>query len=259
MAAPSTGPAQIPDVSGSPADHQPILDVNRTAYDTLASSYKETTYIRQEGAKKWLTQPLPRITATAQPTALDVGCADGAQSRALSALGYAVTGVDFSAQMVSVARELADDPTLPNKPSFLHGEFLTGRYVDELGAEVLLDSAPFDLVLATAFVHLFPPDSDNEALQKVLSYVTPGGDALVSTTAATSSRQGLEPKVGTDGQVAHRWRNHYTIEQFTWLVREAARDVYGAEVPVRPWVAFDPDSEGKIWIDIIVTRPSSSH
>jgi SAM-dependent methyltransferase len=256
MAAPSAVPTLIPAVSSTSPDLQAILDINRAAYDMLAGTYKGSTEVRQENAKKWLTQRLPQITATARPTALDIGCADGTHSRVLSALGYTVTGVDFSAPMIAAARELADDPTLPNKPRLLHGEFLSGRYVDEHGAQARIDSAGFDLVLATAFVHLFPPESDDDAVRKVLAHVAPGGTALISTTAAMSNRQGLEIKAGADGQVAHRWRNHYTLEYFVWLVGEAARDVYGAKVPVQPWVVVDPDSAEKLWIDVTVTRPA---
>ncbi|WP_369373748.1 class I SAM-dependent methyltransferase [Promicromonospora sp. Populi] len=239
-------------------DLQSILDINRAAYDMLAGTYKGTTEVRQQSAKKWLTQRLPEITSAGRPTALDVGCADGTHSRVLAALGYAVTGIDFSAQMICAARELAADPTLPNKPSLLLGEFLAGRYVDEDGADAPLDGARFDLVLATAFVHLFPPEADDDAVRKVLRHVATGGTALISTTAALSNRQGLEAKAGAGGQVARRWRNHYTLEYFVWLVREAARDVYGVRVPVQPWVVVDPDAEGKVWVDVVVTRPARS-
>lgn len=256
MAAPSAVPVLIPAASGSLPDLPSILDINRAAYDALASTYKGTTGVRQENAKKWLTQRLPQLGAGAHPTALDIGCADGTHSRVLSALGYAVTGVDFSARMIAAARELAQDPTLPNKPVLLHGEFLAGRYVDEADAEAPLDGSLFDLVLATAFVHLFPPEADEDAVRKVLAHVAPGGTALISTTAARSNRQGLEIKAGADGRVTHRWRNHYTLENFVWLVREAARETYGARVPVQPWVVVDPDSDGKLWIDVVVHRPA---
>lgn len=256
MAAPSAESVLIPAVSSSSPDLQSILDINRAAYDVLAGTYRGTTEVRQENAKKWLTQRLPRLSADARPTALDIGCADGTHSRVLSALGYAVTGVDFSARMIAAARELAQDPTLANRPVLLHGEFLAGRYVDESGAEAPLDGSLFDLVLATAFVHLFPPEADEDAVRKVLAHVAPGGTALVSTTAALANRQGLEIKAGTDGRVTHRWRNHYTLEYFVWLVGEAARDVYGARVPVQPWVVVDPDSDEKLWIDVVVHRPA---
>ncbi|MFJ3406664.1 methyltransferase domain-containing protein [Promicromonospora sp. NPDC090134] len=256
MAAPSAVPALIPAVSSRPPDLQAILDINRAAYDLLAGTYKGTTDIRQENAKKWLSKRVPEITGPEQPTALDVGCADGTHSRVLSMLGYSVTGVDFSAPMISAARELMSDPTLPNKPSLLHGEFLAGCYTDEGGATVSLDDRRFDLVLATAFVHLFPPEADDDAVRKVLGHVTPGGTALISTTAATADRRGLEVKVGAGGQGATRWRNHYTYRTFVWLVGEAAREVYGVKVPVQPWVIVDPDAPGKLWVDVVVTRPA---
>lgn len=256
MAAPSAVPVMTPAVSSTSPDLPSILEINRDAYDALAGTYRGTTMARQEYAKKWLTQRLPRMSAGARTTALDIGCGDGTHSRILSALGYTVTGIDFSGRMIAVARELAADPTLPNTPALLHGEFLAGRYTDEAGAATSLDGVLFDVVLATAFVHLFPPGTDEEALHKVLAHVAPGGTALISTTVAQDNRQGLEAKTGAGGQVTHRWRNHYTLEHFVWLVGEATRDTYGVKVPVQPWVVVDPDTEGKLWIDVVVRRPA---
>ncbi|WP_423463974.1 class I SAM-dependent methyltransferase [Promicromonospora sp. MS192] len=256
MGAPPVVLDEIPAISTTPSQLQAILDINRNAYDALAGTYRATTLSRQENAKKWLTQRLPRVTGAEQPTALDIGCADGTHSRVLSALGYTVTGVDFSAQMIAAARELCDDPTQPRRPRLLHGEFLAGRYVDEDGRETRLDGAVFDLVLATAFVHLFPPERDDEAVHKVLAHVAPGGTALISTTVAASGHRGFESKTGADGRTTVRWRNRYELETFVWLVGQAARDVYGAKTSVRPWVVGDPEDTGKVWIDVAVARPS---
>ena len=173
-------------------------------------------------------QRLPQITRADHPTALDIGCADGTHSRVLSALGYAVTGVDFSAPMISRGtRALQTTRRCHNKPSLLHGEFLSGRYVDEHGTDTLFDGARFDLVLATAFVHLFPPEADEDALRKVLSHVAPGGTALISTTVEPTNRTGARDQGEFERRLASRWRNRYTFETFDWLVREAARDMYG--------------------------------
>lgn len=254
MATPSAVPVLIPSANGAPPDLWHILDINRAAYDMLAGTYQETTRSRQENAKKWLVKRLPGTAATSRPTALDIGCADGTHSRVLSSLGYDVIGIDFSERMISAARRLAADPTLPNKPHFLHGEFLAGQYVDAAGRNVPLDGTQFDLVLATAFVHLFPEEYDEDAVHKVLAHVAPRGSALISTTASESPWRGLETKTGANGLTTQRWRNRYTLEHFVWLVRRAARDIYGARVSVRPWVVGDPDSDEKQWVDISVTR-----
>ncbi len=54
---------------------------------------------------------LPSIIGTAQPgaTALDFGCGAGRSSRFLQGLGYTVTGVDISAEMLSQARRIDPD------------------------------------------------------------------------------------------------------------------------------------------------------
>lgn len=151
-----------------------------------------------------------------------------------------------------------DQRTSPNKPSFLHGEFLAGRYTHENGTAASLDDRHFRFVLATAFVHLFPTYADYAVMCKLLHHVTPGGVALITTTAVTTDRRGLEVKFGAGGQSATRWRNHCTYQTFVWLVREAAREVYGVKAPVQPWVIVDPDFPSKLWLDVAVTRPTWS-
>lgn len=51
---------------------------------------------------------LPALIGAASPgaTALDFGCGAGRSSRFLRTLGYTVTGVDVSAEMLSQARRL---------------------------------------------------------------------------------------------------------------------------------------------------------
>lgn len=246
----------IPAISTTPSQLQAILEINRAAYDMLAETYRATTSTRQENTKKWLTDLVPQPTSTRRFTALDIGCADGTHARVLTTQGYTVTGVDFSAPMIAAARALSSDPTLPGAPRLLHGEFLTGRYLDERGEETRLDDSCFDLVLATAFVHLFPPERDEEAVRKVLRHVAPGGTALLSTTAAGTNRRGFEAKTAADGRTAVRWRNHYDYPTFLWLVREAARDEYGERATVRQRVVADPVDGAKLWIDLAVDRPA---
>ena len=183
MAAPSAVPVLIPAVSSTHPDLQMILEINRAAYDMLARTYKGTAGIRQENAKKWLTQRLPQITATAYPTALDIGCADGTHSRVLSALGYAVTGVDFSAPMITrgprasgrpdtatTSRRCCTASSWPAATSMSRDGHPARRRDGSTSSSPPPSSTSFR------------PRPTTTPLRKVLSHVAPGGTALISTT-----------------------------------------------------------------------------
>lgn len=246
---------EVPADSTTPDRLQTILEINRSAYDHLAPTYRASALERQVNAKEWLIRRIPPATGTRPRTALDIGCADGTHARVLSTLGFTVTGVDFSPAMIAAARELNADPTLVAPPRMLHGEFLSGDYTDERGTPVRLDDELFDVVLATAFVHLFPPESDEEAMSRVLAHVAPGGTALVTTTVAADGRRGLEDKAAADGVTALRWRNHYALEMFLGIVRLSVLDAWGTRASVRPWILPDRVDPAKRWVDVVIQRP----
>ena len=90
-----------------------------------------------------------RLIRAARPEAtciLDLGCGTGRHARELAALGFTVTGVDRSAEMVALARQL---PTAGVR--FFEGDLGTVR-LDER----------FDVV--TSLFHVFSYQTTNEAL-----------------------------------------------------------------------------------------------
>ena len=108
-------------------------------YDLL---YRDKDYVGEAAY-------VARLIRAAKPGAsdiLDLGCGTGRHARELAALGFTVTGVDRSAEMVAVARQI---PTPGVR--FFEGDLATVR----------LD-ARFDVV--TSLFHVFSYQTTNQAL-----------------------------------------------------------------------------------------------
>lgn len=155
--------------------------------------------------------------------ALDIGCADGSHAFLLAERGYKVTAVDFSPRMIGLARARDTSSLNGPQPTFLEGEFLAERFIDAAGEVATLDSK-FELVVANAFVHLFPKPSDEDVVRRALNLVTSRGLAIFSTTLENVREEDFFLKPRTDGAAVERWRGHYPKDDFLSLVRDTAGD-----------------------------------
>lgn len=202
-----------------------VLDVNLAAYQALADDYRETSPQRLQHAARWLRDPQrgTPLKPIAAGHALDIGCADGSHAFLLADRGYNVTAVDFSPRMIGLARARETQPSGGPRPTFLEGEFLKAEFFDATGESTPLDQG-FELVVANAFVHLFPRPADEDVVRQALDLVAPGGLALFSTTIEDIRDEDFFPKPRMDGTAVERWRGHYPKDDFLCLVRDAAGD-----------------------------------
>jgi SAM-dependent methyltransferase len=205
-----------------------VLDVNLAAYQALADDYRETSPQRLQHAARWLQDPQlgTPLEPVATGHALDIGCADGSHAFLLAERGYNVTAVDFSSRMIELARAREVPRSGGPRPTFLEGEFLTGKFFDAAGQAAPPLDQRFELVVANAFVHLFPRPADEKVVRQALDLVAPGGLALFSTTIEDSRDEEFVPKPRMDGTAVERWRGHYPKDDFLSLVRDAAGDEF---------------------------------
>ena len=89
---------------------------------------------------------------------VDLGCGTGALTEQLAARGYDVTGVDASAEMLSLARE--GHPELKFQP---------GNALDFTLGE------PVDAVFSNAVLHWIDADKQQTMLDHIASQIKPGG------------------------------------------------------------------------------------
>jgi SAM-dependent methyltransferase len=232
-----------------------VSAVNEVHYETNVLHYQERAEGRYAGNEQWLKPIIATLRFAPRARAVDVGCAVGTNSFYLANQGYAVTGIDSSPRMIIAARATARSSGLSNKPTFFRQDFCT--WVPVPGEHL------FDLVVATAFVHLFPAPLDRDITDALLSHVAPGGAAIISTTVEMLHSQALRSKHDDDdpgpgpGQPLSkvRWRNNYTRETFRNLIERVAVSRFGATFTMVEHTSPDPARPEKQWSDIVVTRP----
>lgn len=133
-------------------------------YDDLAEHWETIT---TGPGKEHILFPAVQalLPALDEKRILDAGCGDGLYSAWLAEQGGDVTGIDFSTQMVEVARDRYGNDV----------DFEQADLTDEIPAE----DGSFDLVLCQhVFSHL--PDLDS-ALSEFARVLRPGGELVLST------------------------------------------------------------------------------
>ncbi|GAB3163232.1 hypothetical protein GCM10027059_17340 [Myceligenerans halotolerans] len=226
-----------------------ILETNRAAYSDLVDTYRATAEARAVDAPT-LFEPVlaaARERGGRAASALELGCADGVFTSWLARKGLTVTAVEYSARMRCATRHrLRTDGAPLERVKMIGHEFHNG-------GEPLppLRGRVFDVVVAMAFVHLFPAGTDLKVLQQIGGHLAPGGVAFLTTTVEEEDRRGFELKEGPHGSRV-RYRSRYTATRFIELVNAAGLEVRDKQYQV------DPRIKGKTWLDVIVGHPDDS-
>ena len=153
------------------------------------------------------------IRPLAGKSALDIGCGAGLVCEPLARLGAQVTGVDASAENVSVAATHAE---------------MTGLDIRYMAGEVAsLDIGQFDLVTCLEVIEHV---ADKRAfLADVAARLAPGGLLVMSTPNRTMQSRlllvGAAEAVGYVPKGTHHWDDFITPEEFEDLLSEAGLDV----------------------------------
>lgn len=240
-----------PDVAPPEPDSEPpkdvvdwILAANRATYTRLAPSYCATADLRAHDAPKLLEPVLAtaRERNEREPTsALELGCADGVFTSWLARNGLSVTVVEYADKMRRAAKERFDADRVPQgQVRILPHEFHNGG----VPLPALRDRT-FDVVIAMAFVHLFPAGIDLAVLRQIRAHLAPRGVAFLTTTVEHEDQRGFVVKQGPHGSQA-RYRSRYQARTFLDLVESAGFTVLDKEYVI------DSQMEGKTWLDVIV-------
>ncbi|MDJ0979397.1 MAG: bifunctional 2-polyprenyl-6-hydroxyphenol methylase/3-demethylubiquinol 3-O-methyltransferase UbiG [Erythrobacter sp.] len=174
------------------------------------ASLHEVNPVRLEFLRDAIDAHWPGSAGNAKPlagkSALDIGCGAGLLCEPLARLGADVTGVDASAENVSVAAAHAE------------GVGLDIRYMaGEVGK---LDIGAFDLVTC---VEVIEHVADKRAfIADIAARLAPGGLLVMSTPNRTAASRvllvGAAEAIGYVPRGTHRWRDFINPEEFEELL-----------------------------------------
>ena len=154
-------------------------------------------------------------------SALDIGCGAGLACEPMARLGADVTGVDASAENVSMAATHADR-------SGLNIRYMAGEVAG-------LDIGQFDLVTCLEVIEHV---ADKRAfLADVVARIAPGGLLVMSTPNRTVKSRvllvGAAEAIGYVPKGTHHWNDFITPEEFEGLL-----DEFGMEATERRGIAY---------------------
>lgn len=102
---------------------------------------------------------------------LELGIGTGKLSKKLYDLGYEITGVDFSEEMLNKAKKL-----IPN------GKFINWNFKDKLPKEIL--DSEYDIVLFSYSIHHLDYDSQYELIKSLFEVMTYNGRIIIGDVMA---------------------------------------------------------------------------
>lgn len=136
------------------------------------------TYASRGADDSWLGQMRSILDGRTPGSVADIGCGGGIYSRGWKQLGAdAVTGIDFSRQMIDDARAATDADTV--------------RFAIGIAAETGLESDAFDIVFSRAVIHHLTDPA--KAMAEALRITRPGGMVIVQDRTIEDVLQPASP------------------------------------------------------------------
>lgn len=218
------------DVRSNPRS-DPRRRIVESGYDRMAEAYLST----KDPEDPTTLHALEELASDLPPGAavLDLGCGAGVPAtRWLSERGYAVTGVDFSAKQLDLARRLAPGAT------FIRADMTE------------LDFPPgiFDAVVALHSIIHVPREDHPAMLAKIHTWLRPGG-ALLATLTMTDFEGEDDDWEGWGA--AMRW-SHYDRTVNEKMLNEAGFEITYSE----PRTGGGTGDAEETWLWVLARKPA---
>jgi cyclopropane fatty-acyl-phospholipid synthase-like methyltransferase len=195
----------------------------KDTYNKIARAWHE-----QHGGDSWWRECTNYLISLLKPgaTILDVGCAGGFKSKYFADKGFKVTGIDFSEEMVSIAKE-----QVPNA-SF--------KVLDLFDVDTIAET--FDCVFVQAVLLHVPKKRMIEVLTKLKDRVNSGGLLYI---AVKKIRGDVEEEIKTENDVGFEYNRFFSY--FTTPELEADFKKIGLEIVSKSEI----QAGNTVWIQII--------
>lgn len=196
---------------------------NKIARDWVKDHHADSWWI--DGTDTYLSYIPPHASI------LDVGCGAGEKSKYLLGRGHIVTGIDFSEEMIAIAKEQV--PT---------GKFIVGDIIQPLDLH-----ESFDGIFAQAVLLHIPKDRIIGVLKNILAPLAPGGYFYAAVK---------EAKQGSPDEAILK-ENDYGYEYERFFSYFTASELRGYLQGIGMKMVYDSlTTSGKTnWIQVIAQKP----
>jgi len=176
------------------------IDINQKTYDNLALQYAERDY--EKSLDKEKTQTMANFILDYykgnRKSFLEIGPGSGNILSYVSSIGFETIGVELSSVMSEVISRNCKDSIVINK-NILDCDFLKKR---------------FDLIYASAVVHLFPLDHASLLLKLIREWISDDGVFFVNTTIHKKNFEGYFRKTDYHSENLFRFRRFWSEDMF---------------------------------------------
>ena len=206
-------------------------NLHKKAYDVLASEFNDKIEIRKKNSERIFKSFMRYFSGVpTKSTVLEIGPAAGYDTKLFSEAGFKVTAIELSPKLAGFARKNAPLATV------IVGDFMSRRFIRK-----------FDVIIAVAFIHLFPKSETGSVLAKIFNLLKPGGICHISTTLHTDSDEGLVTKFNFKKTVT-RFRRRFTKPELESEMIQAGFSIISRK-KIKDKEEFD-----KIWGEYIIQK-----
>lgn len=189
--------------------------LNNTGFDLWANDYDKTVQLCEEdnaypfaGYKTVLNTIYNRIRAGGGKCILDIGFGTGILSKRLYDEGVQIYGIDFSGEMIKLAKEKMPGATL------LEYDFSKGLPTE-------LKELKFDNIVCTYAIHHLTEEEKITFLKQLQHHLTDGGEILIGDVAFAT----MQEQDACMQKAGEEWDD----EEFYIVAEDLAKDFPGME------------------------------
>lgn len=175
------------------------------AFDLWAASYEKNVIQSDQkgeypfaGYQQLMSSLMDLVQRQGGSRLLDLGLGTGLLAKQLYDLGYAITGIDFSEKMLTLARE-----KMPQARLVQHDL--------SLGLPSILTEASFDIILSTYALHHLKDQDKANLIRNLVPLLSPGGVIMIGDIAFPSWKDLEACRAGT---------SEWDDEEYYWVMEE---------------------------------------